>query len=143
MKSVVPLAVKITIGVLAIFLANEVLRAVVEFPVLAANLTASSMVTLESIAALAGLAALILVLQRKALGRWISIAALGVAYLHHVMSWLSKLQAGDERFTAEDTGAAMFEAVLFFAFISLIASMFFSGTVRAYFSGTSGTAEGS
>ena len=116
----------------------------VEFPVLAANLTASSVVTPESIAALAGLVALILVLQRKALGRSISIAALGLADLQHVMAWLSKLQAGGERFTAQETGAAMFEAVLFLACISLVAGLFFSGPVRAYFNGSAGAApEGS
>ena len=135
----IPVAVKVTIGALAVIVVNEVFRALVDFPVLAANLTASSVVTLESVAVLACLAALILVLKRKALGRWMSIAALGLAYLHHVTTWLSNVHPGSEEAMAQQTGAAMFEAVLLFACISLLANLFFSGSVRAYFDGTAAT----
>ena len=129
----IPFAVKSTVGALALYLANEVFRMTVQFASLAADLGASPFAAIEPLAVVLGVIALILVLQRSAWGRWLSVATLALAYVHHLMTWLSSLQAGDEREMAQQSGAALYEALLFLACISLLANLAFSGSVRVFF----------
>jgi len=129
----IPFAVKCTIGALALYLVNEVFRVTVQFPSLAADLEASSFAAIEPLAVVLGVIALVLVLQRSAWGRWLSVATLALAYVHHLMTWLSSLHAGDEQEMAQQAGATLYEALLFLCCISLLANLAFSGSVRAFF----------
>ena len=127
MNRSMPHAVKLTIAVFAI----KILAALVSLPGLVwASLSSSQELSLlaaaASVAALAGLAV------GKPIARWGAVTALTLVYASHCVSTFAELKSSLHP-GSEAVGIALFEAALFFAFLTLWFTLCFGLSVKQFF----------
>lgn len=69
----------------------------------------------------------------NAIGRWGSVIALPLVYANHCLLRYNQFLAQGASLGGETVGAALFEAILFFAFTTVWFNLVFGSSVRAFF----------
>lgn len=141
MQKSIPMTLKLSFAVFAIYTVEHVLGAVLNFPTVMDQVVAHpTWLALLSVAALAAsLFALIAILQRFPSGRWAAVVAMVLAYTGHAINYISTARvlyaSEDAQITlgGQALGGAIFEVLLLFSFLTLLSNLCFSAAVGEHF----------